>query len=594
VTAGLGPNAKVVLEHRYLLRDAAGAVVETPEQMFGRVAKAVAEGTRRHEGAAEAAAAEARYREAMVEGLFLPNSPTLMNAGTPVGQLAACFVLPIRDDLGSIFDAVRESALIHQTGGGTGFSFSSLRPRGDPVRETGGVASGPVSFMRVFDTATDVIKAGGRRRGANMAVLAASHPDILDFVRVKTEPGVLANFNLSVGVPDALMETVGSGGGWTLVNPRTGARAGDMDARALWRAIAEAAWHSGEPGLLFMDEVERHNVTPALGRMEATNPCGEQPLLPYEACTLGSVNLARLAGPAGFAWERLDELVRLGVRFLDDVIEVNRYPLPAVERMTRANRKIGLGVMGLAEALVLLGLPYASLEAVEFAGRLMERLQRVAREASVELGGRRGAFPNLERSVWPSRGVTCLRNATVTTIAPTGTISILAGTSSGIEPLFGLAFLRHVLDGTELPEVNPLLREALERAALPVEPILARVMETGSLRGVPGVPEDLRNRFATAYDVAPEWHVRMQAAVQAHTDNAVSKTVNLPRTATPEDVERVFRLAWQSGCKGVTVFRDGCRGEQVLHQGRVPGFAVRGSAASAHAEFAGECRLCST
>jgi ribonucleoside-diphosphate reductase alpha chain len=516
-----------------------------------------------------------------------------MNAGTAPGQLAACFVLPVEDDLGSIFRAVHDAALIHQTGGGTGFSFSRLRPWGDPVGDVGGVASGPVSFMRVFDTATDVIKQGGRRRGANMAVLAIAHPDVEAFATAKTTPGVLTNFNLSVSVPDAFFAAVEAGGRWPLVNPRDGSVRKRIDARALWRAIAQSAWACGDPGVLFADAIERANPTPALGRLEATNPCGEQPLLPYEACTLGSINLARLVRDGAFDGEALDDLVRLAVHFLDDVIEVNRYPLPEIASLTRANRKIGLGVMGFAEALIRLGIGYASEEAATFADWLFARIERAARAASVELGERRGAFPNCAASVWPGRGFPVLRHATLTTVAPTGTLGILAGTTSGIEPLFGLAYLRTALDGRELPEVHPAFVAELERRRLPVRRIVAAVMATGSLAGVRGVPAAMRRVFVTAHDVPLEWHVRLQAEAQRHVDNAVSKTVNLPRDAAVEDVERAFTLAWRSGCKGATVFRDGCRGQQVLHFGRIPAFAVRDSIARAHAEYAGECRLCS-
>ncbi len=587
------PNARLVLEHRYLLKDDHGRVVETPQELFRRVAHAVAEADRLHEGPLEAARMEERYFEAMSGLLFLPNSPTLMNAGTPVGQLAACFVLPVGDSIPEIFEAARNMAIIHQSGGGTGFSFSRLRPRGDRVRETSGIASGPVSFMRVFDTGTEVVKQGGRRRGANMAVLHASHPDIVEFVTAKLDPGALTNFNLSVAAPDDFMRAVESGSPWPLVNPRDGQVARKLAARELWDAIAEAAWRTGDPGLVFLDAVERQNPTPALGRMEATNPCGEQPLLPYEACNLGSINLARLAGPHGLDWEKLDELVRLGVRFLDDVIEVSRYPLPEIERMVRGNRKIGLGVMGLAEALIQLRIPYASEAALDLAGRLMERVARVAREASVALARTRGAFPNYPRSAWPARGVPAIRNATVTTVAPTGTLSILAGTSSGVEPLFALAYVRRVLDGAELPEVNPLFLAELERRRLPARDVVEQVSRTGSLREVAAIPEEMRRLFATAYDVPPDWHVRMQAAVQAHCDNGVSKTVNLPRDATVGEVRRVYELAWRLGCKGVTVFRDGCRGSQVLQAGHVPAFAVEDSKACAHAEYAGDCRVCS-
>jgi ribonucleoside-diphosphate reductase alpha chain len=525
---------------------------------------------------------------------FLPNSPTLMNAGTPLGQLAACFVLPVEDSLDGIFGAVRSAAIIHQSGGGTGFAFSRLRMRGDRVRETGGVASGPVSFMRVFDVATEVIRQGGRRRGANMGVLDVSHADVLEFIHAKDDPGAFRNFNLSVGVTDAFLEALDRGAPWPLVNPRDGCEVRRVEARGLWRELAEAAWRSGEPGVLFMDEIQRRQPTPALGRIEATNPCGEQPLLAYEACTLGSVNLARLVGGAGFEWGRLESLARLGVRFLDGVLDASAWPLPEIAAMVAANRKLGLGVMGLAEALARLGIPYASEAGLDFTRRVMRTLTEAGRAESEALAARRGAFPNFAASAWPARGVPPLRNATITTVAPTGTIGILAGTSSGIEPFFALAYVRRALDGEELPEVNAAFLAELERRGLPVDAILAQVAATGSARGVRGVPRELAERFPTAPDIAPEWHVRMQAAAQEHTDNAVSKTVNLPEDASVEDVLGVFDLARRSKCKGITVYRMHCRPQQVLDVARVPSFAVREAKATAEAEFAGECRRCST
>jgi ribonucleoside-diphosphate reductase alpha chain len=570
----MSPNARVVLERRYLGRDESGRVVETPEALFRRVAHTIAEADLLYEGPAAAARCEEAYFAAMSELLFLPNSPTLMNAGTPLGQLPACFVLPVGDSIAEIFAAVREMALIHQTGGGVSLSFSRLRPRGDAVRETAGVASGPVSFMRVFDTASDVIKEGGRRRGANMGVLRVDHPDILEFVTAKDDPSLFTNFNLSVGVTDAFLRAVRADSAWALVNPRTGRKAGSLPARALWRAICEAAWRNGDPGVLFLDEINRHNPTPALGPIEATNPCGEVPLLPYEACNLGSVNLARLVTPEGVDWPRLAELVRLGVRFLDNVIEVSRYQLAPVAEMARANRKVGIGVMGFAEALIALGIPYASRAAVALGGHVMAFIEEAAREASIALAAGRGAFPNCAKSVWPARGVEAIRNATLTAVAPTGTLSILAGTSSGIEPLFAVAYLRTALDGAELPEVNPRFVTALERQRLPVAEILAKAAATGSIQGIEALPRRLRRLFQTALDIPAEWHVRVQAAFQAHTENGVAKTVNLPASATVEDVRRLFELAWRLGCKGLTVYRYGSRGEQVLHLGKIPSFAA--------------------
>jgi len=591
-TLGRPPNARAVLRHRSLRKDSHGNVIETPEELLRRVAAAVALAEERFRPQ-ERTHWEAAFYEAMAGRWFLPNSPTLMNAGTAIGQLSACFVLPVPDSIPGIFGAVAEMAIIHQTGGGTGFSFSRLRPAGDVVAETGGVASGPVSFMRVFDVATDVIKQGGRRRGANMGVLAVEHPDIEAFVTVKDDRTALTNFNLSVAVSDAFMTAVEQGAGWPLVNPRTGEQVRSVDARELWELICQAAWRNGDPGLLFIDEVNRHNPTPEVGRIEATNPCGEQPLLPYESCNLVSINLARLAEGGVFDWGRLDELVELAVRFLDDVIEVNRFPLPAIAEMTKANRKVGLGVMGFAEALIELGIPYDSEEALAFGERVMERIAAGAREASAKLARERGPFPNFERSRWKAQGLPPLRNATVTTVAPTGTISIIAGTSSGIEPLFALAYHRTVLDGQDLPEVNRLFVQALRREGLDPEAVLEKVETTGSVRGIAEVPESIRRLFPVALDLEPSWHVRMQAAFQRHTDNAVSKTVNLPADAPVDAVREVFRLAYELRCKGITVFRYGCRGAQVLELGRVPSF-VAGERAVAHAEFTGECRICST
>ena len=586
-------NAQLVLEHRYLQKDAAGRVIETPDQMFERVAAALADAEVPHVGEHEARRLERRFADVMRRGLFLPNSPTLMNAGTAVGQLAACFVLPVEDSIPGIFGAVRDAARIHQSGGGTGFDFSRLRPRGDRVQETGGVASGPVSFMRVFDTATEVVKQGGRRRGANMGVLGISHPDVLEFVRAKHDPGVLSNFNLSVSVTDGFLRAAAAGGEWPLVNPRDGAVVARVDARELWQSLAAAAWRGGDPGVLFADAIERANPTPELGALTCTNPCGEQPLLPWEACTLGSINLSKCAGAGGFDWTALDATARLGVRLLEAVLDANRWPLPEIERAAHATRKIGLGVMGLADAFVKLRVPYASDAAVRLAGRIMEHVRRAADGESARLAAERGPFPAWEGSALQHRGGPPMRHATRTTVAPTGTLSILAGCSSGIEPLFAVAYVRRVLDGSELPEVHPEFVAELERRGIAVEPTLERVIESGGVSRVTELPEDLRERFQTALDVAPEWHVYMQAEVQRHTDNAVSKTVHLPEDATVEDVRHVFERAWRMECKGITVFRTGCRPESVLHAGRVPAFAIAEARARADAEYAGDCRVCS-
>lgn len=563
----LSANALRVLEARYLLRDAERRVIETPAQLFERVARAVAEAETEFGGEGPGYWAE-RFHALMVAREFLPNSPTLMNAGTALGQLSACFVLPIADTMESIFEALKNMALVQRTGGGTGFSFSALRPRGDVVVSTGGEASGPVSFMRIFDCATANIKQGGKRRGANMGVLAVEHPDILEFVAAKREPGVLANFNLSVNATDAFLRAAAARADYELVNPRTGKVFRRLNAGAVFDAIAEAAWETGDPGMLFRDAIERANPAPHLGRIEATNPCGEIPLLAYESCTLGSVNVARFVreagGTASFDWERLVQVAAEAVRFLDDVIEVNRYPLPEIGLATRRTRKIGLGVMGFADALIRLRIGYDSDAAVHFAGRLMHALAEAAARASALLADRRGAYPAWSESAARPR----MRNATRTAIAPTGTIGIIAGASASIEPLFALAYRRtNVLGGQTLEEVSPLFVEALERRGLDCARILAEVREKGRLADVPGVPAELKRLFVTALEVPPERHLAIQAAFQRHVDNAVSKTINLPREATPEDVAGIYRRAWELGLKGITVYRYGAKPAQVLELG---------------------------
>jgi ribonucleoside-diphosphate reductase alpha chain len=558
----LTENARHVLERRYLLRDEGGAVVETPDELVRRVARAVAAA----EAPAERGAWAERFEARLSALELLPNSPTLMNAGRPHGQLAACFVLPVDDDLAAIFDALKWAALIHQSGGGTGFSFSRLRPRGDVVKTTHGVASGPVSFMRVYDSATEIIKQGGVRRGANMAVLAADHPDVIEFVDAKRGPG-LENFNVSVAAPDALFRAAAAGAPWPLRHPRSGAVVRTLDARALLDRIALAAWESGEPGLVFLDRVEAANPTPDLGRFEAVNPCGEQPLLPFEACTLGSVNLSRFARGGAVDWDRLAACVRDGVRFLDDVLDVNAWPLPQIAAVSARNRKIGLGVMGWADLLVALGIPYDAPEALALAGDVAGFVQREAHAASEALARLRGPFPGFPTSALARAGAAPRRNATVTTIAPTGTLALIAGCSSGIEPLFALAYVRRALGDVELREEHPAAAAALRAAG--AEAVIPAVRGAGRARGIDGVPEAVQRLLATAYDVAPEAHVRMQAAFQRHVDNGVSKTINLPREATVDDVARAYALAFELGCKGITVYRDGSRARQVLTSGGI-------------------------
>jgi ribonucleoside-diphosphate reductase alpha chain len=556
-------TAMEVLKKRYLLKDDRQNILETPGEMFRRVAGHAAQAEKEFRSPLSPREAEEKFYRLMRDLEFLPNSPTLMNAGTSLGQLSACFVIPVEDSIDGIFDALKSMAKIHQSGGGTGFDFSRLRPKKDLVFTTKGEASGPVSFMGIFDRATEVIVQGGRRRGANMGVLRCDHPDILEFVEAKTEEGRFANFNLSVGVTDRFMKAVRENRNFDLVNPRNGAKAGRVKARMVFDLIANAAWRGGEPGLIFLDEINRRNPTPGLGPLEATNPCGELPLLPYESCNLGSLNLARLADKNGFNWEKLAENIRLGIRFLDNVIQVNRFPLPRIREATFGNRKVGLGVMGFADLLIRLGIPYYAPEAVLFAEKLMHFVRRESFRASAELAGERGVFPNFSKSVYAARNLR-LRNATVNTVAPTGTISIIAGCSSGIEPLFALCFVRNVLSGTRFLEVNPLFEEWARRKGFYSKELIARIAHSGSLKDVPGVPAGVRRIFPTAFDISPRQHLNIQAAFQKFTDNSVSKTINLPPGAPADEVRKIYLLAHRLRLKGITVYRYGSRAEQVL------------------------------
>jgi ribonucleoside-diphosphate reductase alpha chain len=555
-------HALEILSARYLRRNEAGELVETPDGMFARVARAIAEPATIF--GEDNRFWEARFLERMRRLEFLPNSPTLMNAGLPGGQLAACFVLPIADDIDSIFTALSRMARIHQTGGGTGFSFSSLRPREDRVRSTGGIASGPISFMELFDRTTAVIRQGGRRRGANMAVLRVDHPDIEEFIDAKRLPEHLENFNLSVGVTDLFLAAAEAGTNFDLRNPRTGQISRAVDAAMLFDRIVDAAWATGDPGLLFIDEINKHNPTPGLGVIEATNPCGEQPLLPYESCTLGSINLAAFAAGNSIDWKRYSEAIHDAVTFLDNVVEINHYPFPEIEAATRRTRKVGLGVMGLADLFAAIGVPYDSEEAVTLAEKIATFLTAEARAASVRLGEQRGSFVSFRKSAWPGRGLTALRNATVTCVAPTGTISLIAGTSSAIEPFFALAFARRILNGKVMNEIHPTVEKELSSLGTTGVAALQALTEHGSVRQSAVLPVDLRRRFPIALEIAPEWHLRMQAAFQAHVDAGVSKTVNLPHDATPGAVHGVFTLAHHLKLKGVTVYRYGSRERQAL------------------------------
>ncbi len=576
----LGPTALSVVAERYLRRDAHGEVSESPGQMMGRVAQHVARAEDGY-GPADSARWAETFSMLLRSLEFLPNSPTLMNAGTPLGVLSGCFVLPVEDSLESIFDTLRTTALLHQAGAGTGFSFSHLRPRGDMVSSSGSTASGPVSFIELYDAASQVIQLGGRRRGANMAVIDVHHPDIEAFIMAKARPGPLPTFNLSVGVTDEFMRAALADRPHPLVNPRTGRTVREIPARGLFEKIASQAWAGGEPGLLFLDAVNRANPLPALGPIEAVNPCGEVPLAPFESCNLGSINLARLVTDRRLDEKRLEETVRVAVRFLDDVIDVADYPIAELATAARASRKIGLGIMGLAETLAALGLAYDSNEAIQFSERLMRRITAWAHEMSRELASERGAFPLFAQSRWAD-GVP-MRNAQVTSIAPTGTISLISGTSAGIEPLFALAYTRHIM-GRDFQVVDPLFEQRAVQRGVWSPAIEAAITATGTLSGCVGVPDDLRRCFVTAQDIAPEWHVRMQAAVQRHTDAAVAKTVHLPEAASVENVGDIFWQAWRAGAKGITVYRCGTRPGQVL---RIPAPDRDQSRVEVHGSYAG-------
>ena len=559
-----GPNAGIVLERRYLLRDQKGEVQETPLQMLQRVASAVSLGELAHGSHALAVGFERRFFELMAKGHFLPNSPTLMNAGRKLGQLSACFVLPVGDSLESIFEALKQSALIHKSGGGTGFSFSGLRPQGDRVATTCGTSSGPLSFIEVFDAATEAVKQGGARRGANMAILSASHPDIENFISAKKNLNRFRNFNFSVMADDDFMERVRSQKPWSLINPRTGQVESTLEAAELFNLLAESAHATGDPGLAFYDTINRANPVPLLGALQATNPCGEQPLLPYESCNLGSMVLPAFLRGGQVDYTALEESTALAVRFLDDALETNRFPLGRVAVATLNTRKIGLGVMGFADLLCRLGIPYDSDQAVELGAGIMSRIQAAAKEASRRLGMERGSFPAFAQSRFVEQGEKAMRNATVTTVAPTGTLSLLMGCSAGIEPLYALVHLKKVLEGEQLIEINRPFMELLAAKGLDTTQNLQNLKETGQSRSIVGLnPQEIRV-YLTAHEIPPERHLQVQAAFQDHTDNAVSKTINLPANADKEMVRKIYLMAHTLGLKGVTVFRSGCRGEQVL------------------------------